>query len=237
MRAAVGVLVLIGVASALGRAVYVADLGHRMEPVRERTMAALGLPDPDRATRAAEMERFDRNFAGHPGVARGHVLPGALFLALAPLQFWGRLRTRHPRVHRWTGRVLLLAALVSTGSALFFGLRTPFGGVAETIPISLAAVLFLFALARATVAIRARDVARHREWMIRAFALAVGIATVRVVGLVLDLTLTPLGVPLMTGFVMALWVGWVVSVATAEAWIRHTRGPAPMAVAARAAAA
>ena len=200
-------------------------------------MAALELRDPEPATRAAEMARFDRNYARHPRAALGHVLPGALFLALAPLQFRGRLRARHPRLHRWTGRALLLAALASTGSALFFGLRTPFAGMAEAVPISIFGAVFLFALARAYAAIRAREVARHREWMIRAFAVAVGIATVRVVGFVLDLALTPLGVPVMTGFVMALWVGWVSSVVTAEAWIRHTRGPAPVAVAARAAAA
>jgi uncharacterized membrane protein len=218
-----GLLVGVGVASAAARAIFVNDLVQRMEPVRERMMAALGLPDPQPLARQAEMVRFDGNYARHPRLALGHVLPGALFLALAPLQFARGLRARRPRVHRWMGRGLLVVAFTSTACALYFGLTTPFGGAAEMVPITLFGALFLFSLGRAWAAIRARDVARHREWMIRAFAVAIGIATVRLVGLVLDLALTPLGVPVVTGFVVTLWIGWTLTLAAAEHWIRATR--------------
>ena len=59
--------------------------------------------------------------------------------------------------------------------------------------------------------------------MIRAFAVAVGIATVRVVGMVLDVALTPAGVGPADVFVLSLWTGWTVTLAGAEGWIRYTR--------------
>jgi len=82
--------------------------------------------------------------------------------------------------------------------------------------------LFL-ALARAVAAIRAGRVAAHREWMIRAFAVALGISTVRLVAAALDLVVSPYGVPLAPLFVASLWIGWGVTVAAAELWIRYTR--------------
>lgn len=75
----------------------------------------------------------------------------------------------------------------------------------------------------AVVAIRRGQVARHREWMIRAFAVALGISTVRVVGTVFDVALTPAGVPPPEVFVLSLWTGWTLTLAAAEAWIRYTR--------------
>ena len=83
--------------------------------------------------------------------------------------------------------------------------------------------LFLFTLSRAYLAIRRRQMARHREWMIRAFAIALGISAARVFGAAFDIALTPGGVSPQFVFVLALWVGWLTTLGIAEVWIRHTR--------------
>jgi len=83
--------------------------------------------------------------------------------------------------------------------------------------------LFLFAVYRGVRAIRRGQVARHREWMIRVFALAVAISTVRLVGAVLDVALTPLGVRPPAVFALSVWTGWILTLGIAELWIRHTR--------------
>jgi hypothetical protein len=59
--------------------------------------------------------------------------------------------------------------------------------------------------------------------MMRAFAIAIGIATIRVVSFVLDMALSPAGFRSQEIFVLSLWSGWVITLGTAELWIRYTR--------------
>ena len=151
------------------------------------------------------------------------MIPGAIFFILAPIQFVETVRRRFITFHRWSGRLLLLVALFIASSALFFGELTPFGGTGEAIAVALFAILFLLALALAWLAIRRGQVARHRDWMIRAFAIAFAIATARVVGAVLELPLTAIGLRPAPMFVIAIWTGWLMSIGAAELWIHRTR--------------
>jgi uncharacterized membrane protein len=217
------VLVALGLAAAIGRGAFLADFATRAEPLREELLRSLQRSDPRALHRAAELQAFDSRFAAHPLTTLLHVLPGALFLILAPLQFSSRVRNRHLRFHRWSGRVLLLAGTAVSLTALYFGLLMPFGGPAEAAAVVVFGGLFLAAIGRAFGAIRRREVARHREWMIRAFAVAIGVSTIRVVGAALDVALAPAGVAAADVFALSLWTGWLISVAGAELWIRYTR--------------
>jgi uncharacterized membrane protein len=220
----VALLVAVGLFSVVGRGAFPGDFARRADPTRQRVLAALDREDPLARERAAEIDRFDRRFGGDRLMTMLHILPGGLILLLAPFQFSPRIRNRHIRFHRWSGRVLVGSALVSALAGFYFGLRMPYGGAAEAAAIVLFGAILLAAVTRAVVAIRRGDVARHREWMIRAFAVAVGIATIRVVGMVLDVLLTPSGVGPADAFVLSLWTGWILTLAAAEAWIRYTRG-------------
>jgi hypothetical protein len=93
------------------------------------------------------------------------------------------------------------------------------------VAIVLFAIMFLGFLTVAYLAIRRGDVARHREWMIRAFAVALGISTVRVVGLVFDFVFTPAGLRPPVIFVLSIWSGWFITVGAAEVWLWRTRVP------------
>jgi uncharacterized membrane protein len=216
-------LALLGVAAALGRALFLTDFVTRAEPFRQHLFDALRLDDPHMLQRAEEVARFDHRFAAHPFLTLLHVVPGAIFLVLAPLQFSSRVRNGYVEFHRWSGRVLILLAFAAGSSALYFGLLVPYGGPSEAIAIALFGGLFLAAISRAFLAIRRRRVACHREWMIRAFATAIGISTVRVVGAVLDVSLTPAGFRPQAVFVLSLWTGWTLTLGGAELWIRYTR--------------
>ena len=220
-----GVILLsaIGVAAAISRGVFLEDFGTRADPLRERFLDVLGLSDPHASQRPEDLRRFDSRFADHPILTVLHILPGGIILVLAPLQFSSRIRSRHIRFHRWSGRFLVAAGLVAGVSALFFGLRVPFGGFGERSATAVFGGLFLFAVVRAFVAIRRHDVECHREWMIRAFAIAAGTATVRLVGPVWDIALTPAGYRAPAIFALSLWSGWGFTAAVAELWIRHTR--------------
>jgi len=104
------------------------------------------------------------------------------------------------------------------------GLVIPFSGWRERVIISLFGTLFLVALLKGFVHVRAGRVALHREWMIRAFAIALAVATIRLIYIpaqliVADLADAQNAVLWDTSFAVA----FVVNTSVAEFWIRATR--------------
>jgi len=225
MWCAVLLLVAIGVMAAIGRGAFRTNFGARMEPLRHDLLAAIGRPDPSPGLRAEGVARFDRAFAEHPVLTFAHVGTGGLFLVLALLQFLPAVRNRHLQFHRWSGRVLVALSIVAAVTGLYFGLAIPFAGWGERVVIALAGSWFLLCLGKAVSSIRRRDVARHREWMIRAFGFATGISAVRLAAVALDVFFTPAGAGMEEIFVASLATGWLSTVAAAEWWLARSRMP------------
>ena len=111
-----------------------------------------------------------------------HVLGGATFGILGPLQFGRVLMRKYGRLHRFMGRVYVAAGAMISLSSL--GLLWHFPGT-YTVAVSSGRLLFGIALgvalAIAMQAIRQRDFARHRNWMIRAYAIGIGATVVSMV--------------------------------------------------------
>jgi uncharacterized membrane protein len=193
-------LALIGIASVLRRALFLKAIfepGH--PPYR-----------PD----------VDAGFAQHPLLTLAHITPGLLFMVLGPLQFVATIRTRRPTLHRWIGRIFLVCSLIIGVTALAMGLTMPIGGVTESAAITIFGSLFLFALWKAYGYVRRRQFALHREWMIRAFAIGLAVATVRpIVGVFFATSrfthLTP-----HNFFGTAFWLGFTLQTIAAEVYIR-----------------
>lgn len=166
---------------------------------------------------------LDAGFARHFTLTLIHILPGALYLVLATLQFMPRARQKHLRFHRWSGRFLVVLGLVIGVSALVMSYTMNIGGPNETAATTLYALVFLACLVRAYLFIRRKDVTRHREWMIRAYAVGLGVATTRpIVGAFLAFRrLTP-----HEFFGIAFWLGFTITFLTAEAWIDYTQAHA-----------
>lgn len=217
------VLIGIGVAVSIGRVVFPADMIQRAEPARAALLKAFDRADPLALQRPAELARMDRPFVEHRFLTLLHIVPGSLFLVFAPLQFSARLRARHRKLHRYSGRILLTVITVSLIPGLFFGIVMPFGGRFEAVMIAALGIFFLYAMATAVMAIRRGEVARHREWMIRMFANVLAISTVRLVGGPIDFVLTPYGVAPADLFVLSIWTAWLLTLGGAECWIRYTR--------------
>jgi uncharacterized membrane protein len=108
-----------------------------------------------------------------------HVLAAALYAVLGAFQFPARLRRRHPVWHRRSGRILVRAGLVVAGSGLWMTLfypGAPGGDLLWAIRLLVGSATAAF-LVLGFTAIRRRDIAAHRAWMVRAYALAVGAGT------------------------------------------------------------
>jgi uncharacterized membrane protein len=163
---------------------------------------------------------LDAGFARHKTLTLIHILPGALFLILAAIQFMPGVRRKHLQFHRWSGRFLVVIGLIIGASALVMSYKMNIGGPNETAATTLYAIVFLFCLLKAYLLIRRKEIARHREWMIRAYAVGLGVATTRpVVGAFFAFRkLTP-----HEFFGIAFWLGFTTTFMAAEAWIDYTR--------------
>jgi uncharacterized membrane protein YozB (DUF420 family) len=165
-----------------------------------------------------EEGEFDRRYAEHPVLAYVHILPGVIYLVLAPFQISRRFRNRHLGLHRKMGRVLIPLGIASGLFGIVFGILFSFGGVAEASAAVVFGSWFVFCLAYAYLHIRAGDTVSHRRWMIRAFAIGLGVGTIRIwIGLFEGFGL----LDEVTSFGVAFWVAWTMHVIAAELWLRR----------------
>ena len=120
------------------------------------------------------------------------------------------------------GRTIMILGIIIGGSALLL-LRSPVGGVLEVSCILLFDAIFLLALMRAYLYIRRGNVALHREWIIRAMSVALGVATVRPIMGLFFATSRITGLTPHDFFGMAFWIGLSLTYGVGELWIRYTR--------------
>lgn len=160
---------------------------------------------------------FEYRYARFPWLAYAHILPGAVYLLIAPFQLWRGFRNRHFTAHRRMGRVALVAGLVSGVFAIAFGAFQAFGGPLEASAAVAFGAWFLLSLGTAYRAIRRRDVRTHRRWMIRAFAVGVAVGTIRIwIGL-----FEAFGImSFRDAFGVAFWLSFVMHAVAAELYLR-----------------
>lgn len=150
-----------------------------------------------------------------------HVFAAAVALVLGPLQFSSRLRTARPGLHRWTGRIYLGVGVLLGGLAGLFMAVHAAGGPVSRLGFACLALAWLFTGFRAYRAIRAGDVASHRRWMVRNFALTFAAVTLR---LWLPAFVAS-GIPFEMAYPGVAWLCWVPNLVAAELLLRRTRDP------------
>lgn len=161
-------------------------------------------------------DAYEHRYASHWILAYAHILPGVVYLLGAPLQLSQRFRQRHLSRHRRLGRVVLAAGITSGVLAIVFGTLFAFGGPIETSATIVFGAYFVAALLLAYAAIRRRDVLAHRRWMIRAFAIGLAIATIRIwIGLFQGFGL----LSLEDSFGPAFWLSFVMHALVVEAYL------------------
>ena len=109
-----------------------------------------------------------------------HVILSMLALLLGPFQFLKSLRSKHPNIHRWTGRVYLFGGILMGGLGGLYLAQFSFAGLASRLGFSLQAMLLLFTGYMAFSNIRRGRIQSHRKWMIRNYALIFGAVTLRI---------------------------------------------------------
>ena len=152
-----------------------------------------------------------------------HLVAAAIYALLGAFQFSARWRRRHPGWHRKAGRVLVGAGLVVAVSGLWLTLLypdAPGGALLWTVRLVVGSAMGA-SLVLGFSAIRRRDIATHRAWMIRAYALGLGAGT--------QIFTESIGeAALGTGNVskaVSLSTGWIINAAVAEWVIRRNAVP------------
>lgn len=184
-----------------------------------RRIVVLGTPP---TAGPADFGGLNAHFEAKARMTLVHLIPSLLFVLLVPLQFVSPLRQRHPRVHRWTGRVIVGMGVVIGGSALWLSAH-PVGGLAEATATIFYGCFFLFALGKAWRHIRNGRVELHREWATRMTAIALGVATTRPIMGVFFATSRLTGLTPHDFFGPAMWLGLTSTYLAGELWLQAQR--------------
>jgi uncharacterized membrane protein len=149
-----------------------------------------------------------------------HRLGGTLYMVMGVLQFNKTFRARRPQVHRWVGRVFILLSFAAAISGMTMAYTHGMAGIVELVPSVVFGALMILATARAYLYARKREFAQHREWMIRSFSIGLGVATIRILYMV-GIATTSLTPTQLIG--VTFWLGWLMTMAAGEWWLRQTR--------------
>lgn len=153
-----------------------------------------------------------------------HIVSALPFCLLGAFQFAPGVRRSFPCFHRLSGRLVALCGLTAglsglwmtqfilfslpSQSTLLYGFRMLFGSA------------MVLSLALGLVAILRRDMARHRAWMIRGYALGQGAGTQALTALIWVIIFGTLGEPYKD---LLMGASWVINLAVAEWLIRRKR--------------
>ena len=149
-----------------------------------------------------------------------HLAGGLVAVGLGVFQINQRLRARYITVHRWLGRLYVVAVIVGGSSALLLALNS-FGGLVTHFGFGLLAVAWIGSTLNAYRHIRRGDVTAHRAWMLRSYALTLAAVTLRVY---LPLSAAA-GIDFEQAYQAVSWLCWVPNLMVVE-WFILARTPA-----------
>lgn len=156
-----------------------------------------------------------------------HIFSASIFCILGAFQFMPSLRRRHPGWHRGAGRVLipcgLLAALTGMWMTLFYDLPPTDGDLLGAIRLFFGTAMIV-SIVLAVFAIRRRDIAQHRAWMTRGYAIGLGAGTQVFTHVPYGLLV---GVPGEFTRAVLMAAGWVINLVVAE-WALRRRVSLPV---------
>jgi Predicted membrane protein (DUF2306) len=171
-----------------------------------------------------DLSAENARFVAMPAPVIVHIVSATLFCLLGAFQFAAAFRQRSPRRHRSAGRLAaacgFLAALTGVWMTAVYPIPEALQGellYGVRLMVGLAMALAIVVSVRAVLG---RRIARHRAWMVRAYALGQGAGTQ---------ALILLPVALIAGTPTGLWrdvlmaAAWALNVCVAEWIIRRPR--------------
>ena len=107
-----------------------------------------------------------------------HTLSGVIALVAGAMQFSSRLRRRHLKFHRALGRIYVVSVFIGAPTGIALAAGRP--GMPGT---SMQAAAWMVCTTAAFIAARNRQIAQHRQWMVRSYAVTFTFVSSRVLNL------------------------------------------------------
>lgn len=170
------------------------------------------------SSRAGQYADLDRIFADHRALTLAHIVPALIFVILLPLWFSARIRGKEHTHRRVTGILFALGFVV--GLTAIPMAAKPVGGATELSAIIVFDGIFLFSFVRAFL-LFLRHQPRYREWMMRAIAVLLGIATTRPVMGAFFATARLTHLEPRQFFGIAFWIGFAATYIGGEWYLQH----------------
>ena len=168
--------------------------------------------------------QMDEIFAHHPVLTLIHIIPGLFFVVSGPFQFMQRISIRYPRLQRLGGRVFLASGMIIGITALVMSFAMPaIGGINQAAATTMFSLVFLYYLLKAFQQLRQGKTAAHREWVIRAYAIGLAVASIRIINGIFFATSRITHLSPHEFFGIGFWIGFVIHLLLAEFWISRTR--------------
>jgi hypothetical protein len=178
-----------------------------------RRTLALAYPPQSAPPQLAEL---DAAFASHAALTLAHILPALVFVLLTPFVYIRRFSRA-----AWPKRFLFPLGLV-IGLTAYAMSRYSVGGWVERSAVLLFNSLFLFSLFRAWQL--RREPALTLQWITRAIAILLGIATTRPVMGIFFATSRITHLSPNQFFGIAFWIGFSINTLIIELWLRSRQG-------------
>jgi uncharacterized membrane protein len=113
------------------------------------------------------------------GLLIPHTLAGIFALLIGPINFSSRIRQRHLTLHRVLGRIYVVSVFAGSFTGIALAWRRP--GLPGT---SMQAAAWMVCTTAALLTARNRQIAQHRQWMARSYAVTFTFVSSRVLNLV-----------------------------------------------------
>ena len=138
-------------------------------------------------------------------------------MILGPFQFRRDLLRRRRSLHRTLGKVYVASCLLAGVAGLYMAVYS-FGGWVTHLGFGTLAVGLLATTLKALSAVRRGDIVRHREWMMRSYALIFAAVTLRLELPLLSLAFGGFAAAYMT----VSWLCWVPNILWVEWYLRRS---------------
>ena len=150
-----------------------------------------------------------------------HVYTSIFVISLGLTQFSKTIRSRFSFIHKLSGKIyILLILLIACPSGLVMAYHAN-GGLIPQISFSILSILWFTFTLKAYTAIKKGNFQKHKNFMIRSYALTLSAISLRLFkyGIVSTFELPP-----MDTYKIVSVLGWVMNLAIAEMIIRRTAG-------------
>ena len=147
-----------------------------------------------------------------------HILFGGIAMLTGWSQFSKKIRNKFLKFHRLLGKTYVISVAISGLTGFYIALFAT-GGMVSALGFVGLASAWLYTTTRAFLFIRAKDIEKHEQWMIRSYTVTFAAVTLRV-----WLPLSQIaGIEFVEAYRVVAWLCWVPNLLVAELIVMRKR--------------